>query len=667
MSNQQTDQQNALDQLSINALRFLAVDAVEKAKSGHPGAPLGCAPIAYLLYHKLMKYDPTEPKWIDRDRFVLSNGHASALLYGVLHLAGYDLPMSQLEQFRQWGSHTPGHPELGEAPGVEVTTGPLGQGFAMAVGIATAEKHMAAVYNRDGHNVIDHYTYVLCGDGDLMEGISHETASLAGTLGLGKLIVLYDDNLISLDGPTELSFTEDVTKRFQAYHWHVQMVDDGNDLVAIEAAIKAAKAETTKPSLIRVRTVIGYGSPKAGTSKVHGEALGAEAVKATKKNLGWPEDKSFYVPEEAAKNWAEAKEKGKKAKAAWDASFAEYKKAYPEPAAEFERVVSAKLAEGWEKKVPTFPTDKPVATRNAGQVVMNAVAGVVPELFGGAADLTASTKTIFKDSPNFHVDPKGRNVFFGVREFGMCAMVNGMAAHGGLIPFGSTFFVFSDYARNAIRLAALMSVHSLFIFTHDSIGLGEDGPTHQPIEQLMSLRLIPHLTDFRPADANETAAAWQIALERKSASFMALSRQDLPVLDAAKYGVLAGVRKGAYVLEEFGKDIILVATGSEVSLVMKAAEQLKAEGIGATVVSMPSFKLFEEQDAAYQASIFPENTPKLAVEAGATMGWYKYVGHNGGVIGIDRFGASAPGPIAMEKLGFSVANVVEHAKKLVKK
>ncbi|WP_260706359.1 transketolase [Edaphobacter flagellatus] len=667
MSNQQTDQQNALDQLSINALRFLAVDAVEKAKSGHPGAPLGCAPIAYLLYHKLMKYDPTEPKWIDRDRFVLSNGHASALLYGVLHLAGYDLPMSQLEQFRQWGSHTPGHPELGEAPGVEVTTGPLGQGFAMAVGIATAEKHMAAVYNRDGHNVIDHYTYVLCGDGDLMEGISHETASLAGTLGLGKLIVLYDDNLISLDGPTELSFTEDVTKRFQAYHWHVQMVDDGNDLVAIEAAIKAAKAETTKPSLIRVRTVIGYGSPKAGTSKVHGEALGAEAVKATKKNLGWPEDKSFYVPEEAAKNWAEAKEKGKKAKAAWDASFAEYKKAYPEPAAEFERVVSAKLAEGWEKKVPTFPTDKPVATRNAGQVVMNAVAGVVPELFGGAADLTASTKTIFKDSPNFHVDPKGRNVFFGVREFGMCAMVNGMAAHGGLIPFGSTFFVFSDYARNAIRLAALMSVHSLFIFTHDSIGLGEDGPTHQPIEQLMSLRLIPHLTDFRPADANETAAAWQLALERKSASFMALSRQDLPVLDAAKYGVLAGVRKGAYVLEEFGKDIILVATGSEVSLVMKAAEQLKAEGIGATVVSMPSFKLFDEQDAAYQASIFPENTPKLAIEAGATMGWYKYVGHNGGVIGIDRFGASAPGPIAMEKLGFSVANVVEHAKKLVKK
>jgi transketolase len=667
MSEQQIDQQNALDQLSINALRFLAVDAVQKANSGHPGAPLGCAPIAYLLYHKLMNHDPSDPKWINRDRFVLSNGHASALLYGVLHLSGYDLPMSQLEQFRQYGSHTPGHPEYGEAPGVEVTTGPLGQGFAMAVGIATAEKHLAAVYNRDQHKVIDHFTYALCGDGDLMEGISHETASLAGTLGLGKLIVLYDDNLISLDGPTELSFTENVTERFQAYHWHVQMVDDGNDLVAIEAAIKAAQAETTKPSLIRVRTVIGYGSPKAGTSKVHGEALGPEAVKETKKNLGWPEDKSFYVPEEAAKNWAEAKTKGKKVHAEWQKGFDEYAKAYPEPATEFLRVIKPELLAGWEKKIPTFPTDKPVATRNAGQVVMNAIAGVVPELFGGAADLTASTKTIFKDSANFHVDPKGRNVFFGVREFGMCAMVNGMAAHGGLIPFGSTFFVFSDYARNAIRLAALMSVHSLFIFTHDSVGLGEDGPTHQPIEQLMSLRLIPQLTDFRPADANETAAVWQIALERKSASFMALSRQDLPVLDAAKYKVSEGVRKGAYALDDSGKDIILIATGSEVSLIMKAAEELKAAGINASVVSMPSFKLFDEQDAAYKTALFPENTPKLAVEAGATMGWYKYVGHNGGVIGLDRFGASAPGPIALEKLGISVKHVVEEAKKLVKK
>jgi transketolase len=665
MSEQQDSKQQQLDQLSINTLRFLAVDAVEKAKSGHPGAPLGCAPIAYLLYHKVMKHDPADPKWIDRDRFILSNGHASALLYGSLNLSGYDLPISQLEQFRQWGSHTPGHPEYGDTPGVEVTTGPLGQGFGMAVGIATAEKHLAAVYNRDEYKIVDHHTYVLCGDGDMMEGISHETASLAGTLGLGKLIVFYDDNLISLDGPTELSFTEDVTKRFEAYHWHVQHVADGNDLVAIEKAIVSAKAETTRPSLIRVRTVIGYGSPKAGTNKAHGEALGADAVKATKKNLGWPEDKTFYVPEEARDNWGKAKPKGKKEHEAWTAKFEQYKKTYPEPAAEFERVVSAKLADGWEKKIPTFPTEKPMATRNAGQAVMQAIENVVPELFGGAADLTTSTKTIFKDSPSFHVDPKGRNVFFGVREFGMMAMVNGMAAHGGLIPFGSTFFVFSDYCRPALRLSALMGVHSLFIFTHDSVGLGEDGPTHQPIEQIMSLRMIPHFTDFRPGDANETAACWQLALERKSPSFMALSRQDLPVLDAKI--AQAGPRKGAYEVSSNGRDIILIATGSEVSVIVKAAEELKAAGINATVVSMPSFKIYDEQPDAYKNSLLPENTPKLAVEAGATLGWYKYIGSNGAVIGIDRFGASAPGAIALDKLGINVANVVEHAKKLVKK
>jgi transketolase len=662
-----SDEQNELDQLSINALRFLAVDGIEKAKSGHPGAPLGCAPIAYLLYHKLMKHDPAAPKWIDRDRFVLSNGHASMLLYGSLHLSGYDLPLSQLEQFRQWGSETPGHPERGDTPGVEVTTGPLGQGFGMAVGIAAAEKHLAAVYNRDGHAVIDHHTYVLCGDGDLMEGISHETASLAGTLGLGKLIVLYDDNLISLDGPTELSYTEDVTKRFEAYHWQVLSVADGNDLVAIEDAINAGKADTTRPTLIRVRTVIGYGSPKAGTNKVHGEALGAEATKATKKNLGWPEDKSFYVPDEARKNWDTIKPRGKVAHAAWDASFAEYKKAYPEPAAEFERVVAGKLADGWEKSIPTFPTEKAVATRNAGYAVMNAIEKAVPELFGGAADLTASTKTLFKDSPSFHVDATGRNIFFGVREFGMLAMVNGIAAHGGLIPFGSTFFVFSDYCRPAIRLGALMSTHSLYVFTHDSVGLGEDGPTHQPIEHLMSLRAIPNLTDFRPADANETAACWKLALERKSASFMALSRQDLPVFDAAR--AFAGVPKGAYsVTPEVTKaDVILIAAGSEVTTCLTAAAELKAAGITAKVVSFPSFKIYDEQSAAYKAELLPEGTSKVSLEAGATMGWYKYVGSNGAVIGIDRFGASAPGPIALEKLGISVSNVVEHAKKLVKK
>src|SRR6201996_7959937 len=667
MSEQKDLTQQELDQLSINTLRFLAVDAVEKAKSGHPGAPLGCAPIAYLLYHKVMKYDPSDPKWADRDRFILSNGHASTLIYGALHLSGYDLPMTQLENFRQWHSATPGHPEYGETPGVEVTTGPLGQGFAMAVGIATAEKHLAAVYNRDTYNIVDHHTYVLCGDGDLMEGISHETASLAGTLGLGKLIVLYDDNLISLDGPTELSFTEDVTKRFEGYHWHVQYVADGNDLVAIEKAILAAKAETSKPSLIRVRTVIGYGSPKAGTNKVHGEAMGPEATKQTKKNLGWPEDKSFYVPDEARKNGDTIKLKGKDLHASWTAEFEEYAKAYPEPSAQFDRTIKAKMADGWEKKIPTFPTDKPMATRNAGQAVMQAIENVVPELFGGAADLTASTKTIFKDSPSFHVDPAGRNVFFGVREFGMCAAVNGMAAHGGLIPFGSTFFTFSDYCRNALRLAALMSLHSLFIFTHDSIGLGEDGPPHQPIEQLMSLRAIPQLTDFRPADANETAACWQLALERKSASFMALSRQDLPTIDAEEYKGFAGARKGAYVLEAFGQDVIIVATGSEVEMAMKAAVELKDAGINATVVSMPSFKLFEEQDEAYKLSIFPHGVPKISIEAGATMGWWKYIGRDGIAIGLDRFGASAPGPIALEKLGISTGHVIEAAKKLVKK
>ena len=665
MTEQQT--QNDLDQLSINTLRFLAVDQVEKANSGHPGAPLGLAPVAYLLYTKIMKHDPSDPLWSDRDRFVLSNGHASALQYGALHLSGYDLPMEQLMQFRQWGSHTPGHPEYGETPGIEVTTGPLGQGFAEGVGLAIAEKHLAAIYNHENHTPVDHFTFVICGDGDLMEGISHEASSLAGTLKLGKLIVLYDDNLISLDGPTELSFTEDVTKRFEAYHWHVQMVDDGNDLVAIEKAILAAKAETTKPSMIRVRTVIGYGSPKAGTSKAHGEALGPAATKETKRNLGFPEDKSFYVPEAAGKHWLETKAKGQELHADWQRKFEEYNKAYPDLGAEYTRTTSMKLAEGWEKALPVFPTDKPIATRNAGQTVMNAIAKVVPELFGGAADLTSSTKTIFKDSLNFHLDPKGRNVFFGVREFGMMAAVNGIAAHGGLIPFGSTFFTFSDYCRSALRMGALQSSHSLYIFTHDSIGLGEDGPTHQPVEHLMALRAIPQLTDFRPADANETAACWRLALERHSACFMALSRQDLPVLDAAKYKVAEGARRGAYALDNSGKDIILIATGSEVSLIMKAAEELKKDGINATIVSMPSFKIFDEQDESYKQELFPENTPKLAVEAGATMGWWKYVGHNGGIIGLDRFGASAPGPIALEKLGFSVANVVEHAKKLVKK
>jgi transketolase len=656
-----------IDQLSINTLRFLAVDAVDKAKSGHPGAPLGDAPIAYLLFHKYMRHNPANSHWSNRDRFVLSNGHASALLYGVLHLCGYKVGIEDLQQFRQWESITPGHPERGDTDGVEVTTGPLGQGLAMAVGLAIAEKHLAAVYNQPGFDIVDHHTYGICGDGDLMEGVSHEAASLAGTLGLGKLIFLYDDNLISLDGPTELSFTEDVPKRFEGYHWHVQRVADGNDLDALSKAIEAAKAVKDKPSLIAVRTVIGYGSPIAGTNKVHGEALKPEEAAETKKNLGWPEDKFFYVPDEARKNWETIKERGAKYETEWNALFAEYKKKFPELAAEYERTQAGKLKDGWEKSLPTFSTEKAIATRNAGNTIMNAFAKAVPELIGGAADLTASTKTILKDGGNFHVDPKGRNIWFGVREFGMCAAVNGMAAHGGLIPYGSTFFTFTDYCKSALRMAAIMHTQSLFIFTHDSIALGEDGPTHQPIEHLMMLRAVPHLTDFRPADANETAAAWRLALERKSPAFMALSRQDLPVFDASKRNIYDGVKHGAYIVEQGSDspDILIVATGAEVWPSLDAAAVLKKEGITARVVSMPSWKIFEEQSTEYKASIFPDHLPKLAVEAGSPIGWWKYVGRHGDVIGLERFGASAPGKVALEKLGYSVSNIVNRAKSLV--
>ncbi|MGD0737782.1 MAG: transketolase [Terracidiphilus sp.] len=656
-----------LDQLSIDTLRLLAVDAVQKANSGHPGAPLGCAPIAYLLFHKLMKHNPEHSKWADRDRFVLSNGHASALLYGTLFLAGYKVTLDDLKQFRQWESITPGHPEYGDTDGVEATTGPLGQGIGMAVGMAMAEKHLAAIYNKPGFEIVNHHTYALCGDGDLMEGVSHESCALAGTLGLGKLTILYDDNLISLDGPTELSYNDDVLERFKAYHWHVQRVADGNDLEAIEKAIENAKAETERPSIIAVRTVIGYGSPKAGTNKVHGEAMGAEAVAATKKFFGFPEDQSFYVPDEALENWRKAVDRGAGLEAEWNEKFEGYKAANPELAAEFERTQRDVRKADWVKAIPSFPAGKPQATRNAGGAVMNAIAEVVPELFGGAADLTASTKTIFKPGASFHVDPAGRNVFFGVREFGMCAAVNGMAAHGGLIPFGSTFFTFSDYCKPAIRIAALMKVRSLFVFTHDSIGLGEDGPTHQPIEHLMALRAVPNLTDFRPADANETAAAWRLALERTGPSWFALSRQDLPVIDAASVDVLGGVSHGAYVLEDAADpQVVLIGTGSEVSLVVEAAKLLAGEGIRARVVSFPSWKIFEEQTAEYKASVLPKGVPRLAVEAGATLGWWKYVGLDGDVLGVDRFGASAPGPVVMKELGFTAENVAGLAKKIIR-
>ncbi len=655
-----------LDKISIDTLRLLAVDAIEKAANGHPGAPIALSPLAYLLFAKNMKHDPSDHKWTDRDRFVLSNGHASMLQYGALHLSGYNLSLDDLKQFRQWHSHAPGHPEYGFTDGVEVTTGPLGQGLAMSVGLAIAEKHLSAVYNQPDMPIVDHHTYCIVGDGCLMEGISHESCSLAGTLGLGKLIVFYDDNLISLDGPTELSYTEDVDKRFDAYHWHVQFVDDGNDLQKLQQAINLAKLETKKPSLIRVRTVIGYGSPKAGTSKVHGEALGKEASRKTKEFFGFDPDVDFAEPQEALDNWRQAVPRGQEAHKAWDELFAKYKTAHPELAAQFERVIKQELPEGWAKDIKPFPTEKAIATRSAGEVVLQAIAKALPEVMGGAADLTSSTKTIIKDSPKFHDDPKGRNIFFGVREFGMCAAVNGMAAHGGYIPFGSTFFVFSDYARSAIRMAALMSTHSLFVFTHDSIGLGADGPTHQPVEHLMALRAIPQLTDFRPADANETAACYQLMIERKNASFMALSRQDLPVLDHTKYPVLEGPKKGAYILIDVeNPDVIVVATGSEISLVLKTLPEFEKAGLKARVISMPSFAIFEEQDEEYKQSIFPHGVAKVAVEAGATQGWWKYVGRDGGIVGLDHFGGSAPGPEVLEKFDFTPEAIIKSAQKAI--
>jgi transketolase len=659
---------HSLDNLSIDTLRLLAVDAIEKAKSGHPGAPMGCAPIAYLLFNKLMKHNPSHSKWTDRDRFVLSGGHASMLLYSSLFLSGYKLTLDDMKSFRQLGSITPGHPEFGHTDGVEATTGPLGQGFAMGVGMAIAEKHLAATYNKPGFDVVDHHTYVLCGDGDMMEGLTHEAASLAGTLGLGKLVVFYDDNLISLDGPTELSFTENVYKRFEAYDWHVQRVADGNDLKSLTEALEAAKAESGRPSLIGVRTVIGYGSPKAGSNKSHGEPLGAECVAATKKFLGFPEDQSFVLPEEALANWRTAVAKGEAAEAEWTKLFAAYAAAFPEQAAEFERTQKGELKAGWEKSLPTWAADaKPIATRVAGYDVMNAIVDAVPELFGGAADLTASTKTIFKASKSFRVDPTGRNVFFGVRELAMSAAVNGMACHGGVIPFASTFFVFSDYCKPSIRLAALMGVHSLFVFTHDSIGVGEDGPTHEPIEQLTALRAVPFLTDLHPADANETAAAWRLALERKSPSFFALSRQNLPILDATKLDIFGGVSKGAYIVDDAeNPQVVLIGSGSELWPAVEAKKLLAAEGIRVRVVSFPSQKLFDEQTAAYKASVLPAGVPKVAVEAGSTLSWYKYVGSEGTVIGLDRFGISAPGPVAMKELGFSAENIAAVAKKLIK-
>lgn len=661
-----------LDQLAINTIRFLSVDAVQKANSGHPGLPMGAAAMAYVLWTRHLKHNPKNPVWINRDRFILSAGHGSMLLYSLLHLTGYDLPLDELKQFRQWGSKTPGHPEVGHTPGVETTTGPLGQGFANGVGMAIAEQYVAAQFNRPSHTVIDHYTYAIVSDGDLMEGVASEAASWAGHLGLGKLIYLYDDNEISIDGSTDLSFTEDVAKRFEAYGWHVTYVEDGNDLEAIDAAIKAAQAETDRPSLIGVRTIIGFGSPnKQGSEKSHGSPLGPEEVILSKRNLGWPEEKFFHVPEQAATLFRRALSKGEVEEAAWDAQMEAYAGAFPEQAAQLKSWFGNGLGSDWEDAVPVFEAGGKLATRAASGKVLGAIAPKLANLVGGSADLTPSNKTDVKGRLDFQKDtPQGSYFRFGVREHAMASACNGMALHGGLVPYCGTFLVFSDYMRPAVRLSALMEQPVVYVFTHDSIGLGEDGPTHQPIEHVMALRSIPNLTVMRPADANETAEAWRYALNHTNGpTALALTRQGLPTLDRTKYGAASGVQKGAYILSEANDvpEIILMGTGSELQYALEAADMLRAEGVDVRVVSFPSWEAFEAQSDTYKKQILPPRiTKRVAIEAGVTLGWERYVGLEGTIIGIDRFGASAPYETLYKEFGFTAEHVAAAARKLLK-
>jgi transketolase len=660
-----------LDKLCINALRFLSVDAVQRANSGHPGLPLGAAAMAYVLWTRFLRHHPAEPGWLDRDRFVLSAGHGSALLYSLLHLSGYDLPLGQIERFRQWGSLAPGHPERGTTPGVEVTTGPLGQGFGNAVGMAIAEARLAARYNRPGHVIVDHRTYALVSDGDLMEGVASEAASLAGHLRLGKLACLYDDNHVTLSASTGVTFTEDVARRYDAYGWHTQSVGDGNSLQAIDEALHAARQERTRPSLILVRTHLGFGSPhKQDTFEAHGSPLGAAEVRATKENLGWPVEPPFLVPEEVRAHFRSVAERGARAEAEWQERFAAYEKAFPELAREFRRATQGELPHGWDAEVPVFPADaKGMATRAAGGKVMNAIAPRLPALAGGSADLDPSTLTALAGQGDFEPAPgsfAGRNLHFGVREHAMGAILNGLAAHGGTVPFGATFLVFSDYMRPPIRLAALMGLHVVYVFTHDSIALGEDGPTHQPVEHLAALRAIPRLIVIRPGDANETAVAWRVALQAPDRPVaLVLTRQNVPTLDRAQFAAADGLRRGAYVLADAANgnpDLILIASGSEVSLVVAAQEKLLEKNIRARIVSMPSWELFDDQPAEYRDSVLPPALPaRLAVEAGIAQGWHRYVGARGDVLSVDRFGASAPGPVVLQEYGFTVDNVCARA------
>jgi len=667
-----THQEN-LDQLCINTLRTLAMDGVQKAKSGHPGMPMGAAAMAYVLWTRFLRHSPANPTWLNRDRFVLSAGHGSMLLYGLLHLTGYDLPLEELQNFRQWGSRTPGHPEYGLAPGVETTTGPLGQGFTNGVGMAIAEVYLAAHFNRPGHKIVDHYVYAIVSDGDLMEGVASEAASLAGHLRLGRLIYLYDDNRISIEGSTDLTFTEDRGRRFEAYGWHVQHVD-GYDLEGIAAAIRAAQADP-RPSLILARTNIGYGSPhKQDTAEAHGAPLGEEEVWLTKENLGWPTEPPFLIPDQALAHFRQALEKGRIWEAEWQARFEAYAAEYSDLAEEWRLVMSGELPAGWDADLPTFrPEDGPVATRVASGKVLNAIAPYLPTLMGGSADLAPSCNTYLKGYGDFSADNRGgRNFHFGVREHAMAGILSGMALHGGVIPYGGTFLVFSDYMRPSIRLAAMMEIPVIYVFTHDSIGIGEDGPTHQPIEQIAALRAIPHLTVIRPADATETVVAWRVALEhREGPVALILTRQGLPILDRTVLAPADGLTRGAYVLAEAegGRpDVILIATGSEVHVALAAQKWLAEQEVKARVVSMPSWELFEQQPQSYHDEVLPpEVTARLAIEAGVPQGWHRYVGTGGDVIGIERFGASAPYKVLWEKYGFTAENIAARALEMLKR
>jgi transketolase len=657
---------------AINTIRFLSADAVQAANSGHPGLPMGAATVAYTIYTRHLRHNPGNPSWSNRDRFVLSGGHGSMLLYAMLHLTGYDLSLNEIKNFRQWGSRTPGHPEYGLTPGVETTTGPLGQGFANGVGMAIAESHLSSIFNRENHRIIDHYVYAIVTDGDLMEGVASEAASLAGHLQLGKLIYLYDDNRISIDGSTELTFTEDRAARFEAYGWRVIRDIDGNDVEAIDQAIQEAKADS-RPTLILCQTHIGYGLPtRQDTAKAHGEPPGDEELEGAKRKLGWPVTPSFYIPEDVLAYFREALVKGQRAEDEWNHAFESYQVAFPDLAAELQRRLAGELPADWESTLPTFPADpKGMATRAASGKVLNALAVVLPELFGGSADLAPSNKTWINDIPSFQAaTPEGRNFHFGVREHAMGAIVNGMVYHGGMIPYGGTFLVFSDYMRPAIRISALSHLGSIWVFTHDSIGVGEDGPTHQPVEHFAALRAIPNLVTIRPGDANEVVEAWRVAIRRRTGpTALVFSRQGIPTLNREIYAPASLLAKGAYVLADMGDDdpeLILMASGSEVGLIVAAGERLAAEGVNLRLVSFPSWELFEAQEETYRQSVLSSNVKaRLAVEAGVSLGWHRWVGDHGAVIAVERFGASAPLKVIMEKYGLTVEAVIARARELL--